>query len=148
MFAAVAVAAAIAAATAAGGAPPIVDPTVDELKARISAATAGDKAHLCVQIAQMQLAETSKLYAAADTEKAQPALTDVVAFSELARDYAIQSHKNQKQIEIAVRVMTRRLTDLMHSLPHEEQPPVHDAITRLQKVRDDLLIAMFPKGAK
>jgi hypothetical protein len=137
-----------AAAITTGSGLPGTDPTVDELKARLSSAAVADKTHLCIQIAQLQLTETNKLYAAADTEKAQPTLTDVVAFSELARDYAIQSHKNQKQTEIAVRVMTRKLTDLMHTLPHDEQPPVRDAITRLQRVRDDLLIAMFPKGAK
>jgi|SRR5579863_5818473 len=125
-----------------------VDPTIDELKAKLSSAGIGDKAHLCVQIAQMQLTEADKLYAVAQPEEAQPALIDVVAFSELARDYAIQSHKNQKQTEIAVRGMARKLTDLMHSLPRDEQPPIQDAIRRLQRVRDDLLTAMFPKGAK
>ena len=75
-------------------------------------------------------------------------MTDVVAYSELARDYAIQSHKYQKQSEIAVRTMTRKLTELMHSLGHDDQAPVQDAINRLQRVRDDLLMAMFPKGAK
>ncbi len=139
---------AVAAAMTARAALPATEPTVDDLKAKLSSANTGDKAHLCIQIAQLQLTETDKLYAAADTEKAQPALTDVVEFSEKARDYAIQSHKNQKQVEIAVRGMTRKLTDLMHSLPHGEQTAVHDAITRLQRVRDDLLIAMFPKGAK
>ena len=44
--------------------------------------------------------------------------------------------------------MTRRLNDLMRTLPKEDQPAVHDAITRLQRVRDDLLAAMFPKGVK
>jgi hypothetical protein len=138
----------IAGAMTSGIASPAADPTVDELKTRLSVASAGDKTHLCVQIAQLQLAETGRLYAIAETEKAQPALTDVVDFSEKARDYAIQSHKNQKQTEIAVRTMTRKLTDLMHSLPHDEQSPLRDAISRLQRVRDDLLIAMFPKGAK
>jgi hypothetical protein len=127
---------------------PATEPTVEDLKARLSSATVGDKAHLCLQIAQLQLTEANKLYQGEDPDKAQPALTDVVAFSELARDYAIQSHKNQKQTEIAVRGMARRLTDLMHSLPHDLQPPVKEAITRLQRVRDDLLFAMFPKGAK
>jgi 20S proteasome alpha/beta subunit len=75
-------------------------------------------------------------------------LADVVAYAELARDYSIQSHKYQKQTEIAARSMTRKLTDLLHSLGQQDQPPVRDAINRLQRVRDDLLIAMFPKGAR
>jgi len=75
-------------------------------------------------------------------------LTDVVAYSELARDYSIQSHKYQKQTEIAVRVMTRKLTEVMHALAHDDQAPVQDAINRLQRVSDDLLAAMFKKGTK
>jgi hypothetical protein len=122
--------------------------TVEELKARLSSTSIGDRPHLCVQIAQKQLVVADKLYAAAEVEKAQAALTDVVAFSELARDYAIQSHKYQKQSEIATRSMTRKLSEIMHSLARDEQAPVQDAINRLQRVRDDLLASMFPKGAK
>ena len=125
-----------------------VEPTVEELKSRVASASVGDRPHFCVQIAQKQLASADRLYAAADVEKAQAALMDVVAFSELARDYAIQSHKYQKQTEIAARSMSRKLTDLLHSLDHDDQAPVRDAINRLQRVRDDLLSAMFPKGAK
>lgn len=135
-------------ATLAASASPGNEPTLEELKARLSSTSIGDRPHLCVQIAEKQLAEADKLYAAAEVEKGQAALTDVVAFSELARDYAIQSHKYQKQTEIAARSMSRKLTDLLHSLGREEQVPVRDAINRLQRVRDDLLFAMFPKGAK
>jgi len=127
---------------------PGTEPTVEELKARLSSTSIGDRPHLCVQIAEQQLIAADKLYAAAEDEKAQTALTDVVAFSELARDYAVQSHKREKQTEIAVRGMIRKLTEIVHSLGQAEQSPVRDAINRLQHVRDDLLAAMFPKGAK
>jgi hypothetical protein len=124
------------------------EPTVEELKARVSSANIGEKAKLCVEIAEKQLAATDKLYAAYDMEKAQASLTDVVAFSELARDYSVQSHKHQKQIEISIRSMSRKLNDLLHVVGHEEQGPVKEAIKHLEHVRDDLLLAMFPKGAK
>jgi hypothetical protein len=123
-----------------------VEPTIDELKARVTSANAGDRPRLCVQIAQKQLTETSRLYAGTEDEKAQTALSDVVMYSELARDYAIQSHKYQKQTEIAVREMTRKLKEIMHTLGHDDQAPVQDAVKRLERVRDDLLMAMFPKG--
>jgi hypothetical protein len=124
------------------------EPTVEELKARVSSANVGEKAKICVEIAEKQLVATDKLYAADDMEKAQASLTDVVAFSELARDYSLQSHKHQKQTEIAIRSMTRKLHDLLHVVGHEEQGPVKEAIKHLEHVRDDLLAAMFPKGAK
>ena len=146
MWGAVALVVVLAGGTA--HAAPNNDPSVEQLKAKLSSTSVGDRPHLCVQIAQKQLAEADKQYAAADFEKGQAVLTDVVAYSELARDYAIQSHKYQKQAEIAVRTMARKLTELMHSLGHDDQAPVRDAVNRLQRVRDDLLMAMFPKGAK
>jgi hypothetical protein len=127
---------------------PANEPTIAELKARLASTRVGERPHLCVQIAQKRLEEVDKLYAAAEIEKGQAALGDVVTYSELARDYAIQSHKYQKQSEIAVRAMTRRLVELMHTLGHDDQAPVADAVNRLERVRDDLLRAMFPKGAK
>ena len=127
---------------------PSGEPTVEELKGRLTSASIGDRPHLCVQIAQKQLVEADKLYAASDVEKGEAALTDVVAYSELARDYSIQSRKHEKQTEIAARTMIRKLTDLVHSLAHDDQAPVRNAINRLERVRDDLLKAMFPKGAK
>ncbi len=123
-------------------------PTVDQLKARVASANVGERPHLCVEIAEKQLAEADKLYAASEVEKSQAALGDVVAYSELARDYAIQSHKYQKQSEIAVRTMTRRLTEMMHTVSNEDEAAVRNAINHLQRVRDDLLKAMFPKGSK
>jgi hypothetical protein len=127
---------------------PSTEPTIEELKARVANTSVADRPHLCLQIAQRQLAATDKFYAASDVEKAQATLTDVVAFSELARDYSIQSHKYQKQAEITVRTMARKLADIKHLVGHDDQEPIQDAINRLQRVRDDLLVAMFPKGAK
>lgn len=122
------------------------DATVEQLKSRLSTAGAGERAKLCVWIAEKQLAESDKLYAASEMEKAESALTDAVAYSELARDYSIQTHKHEKETELAVRAMTRRLNDLMHTLGREDQGAVHSALTRLERVRDDLLKAMFSKG--
>lgn len=134
--------------TVSTGAVPRDEPTVEGLKARISSANVGDKPHLCLQVAQLQLTESDKFYTAGDIEKAQAALTDVVAYSELARDYSIQSHKHQKQSEIAVRTMTRKLTEILHTLGQEDQAAVKDAVVRLNRVRDDLLASMFKKGVK
>jgi hypothetical protein len=127
---------------------PAADPLLDEMKAKLASTSTGDRPHLCVQIAEHQLAAADRLYTAAEVEQAQADLTDVVAYSELARDYAVQSHKYQKQAEIAVRSMARKLGDIKHLVAHDDQPPIQDAINRLERVRDDLLIAMFPKGKK
>jgi len=122
------------------------DPTIEELKDRLKSTSVGDRPRLCVQIAERQLDAANKSFAADESDKAKAALADVVAFSEFARDYAIQSHKHQKQTEIAVRTMIRKLNDLKHTVAHDDQAAIQDAIDRLQRVRDDLLLAMFPHG--
>jgi hypothetical protein len=122
------------------------DPSVSELKARISAASIKERTHLCLHIAELQMAAADKLYAADEMTQAQSALIDVVSYSELARDYAIQSRKYQKQTEIAIRGIARRLGELTHSMPHDYQAPLRDALSKLEHVRDDLLSAMFPQG--
>jgi hypothetical protein len=124
------------------------DLTVEELKIRVAGASVADRPPLCLQISERQLDVADKLYAEGDSDKAQAALGDVAEFSELARDYAIQSHKHEKQSEIAVRKMTRKLADLKHAVAHGEQEQVQNTIDRLQRVRDDLLAAMFPNGGK
>ena len=57
---------------------------------------------------------------------------------------SIQSRKHLKQTEIAVREMTRKLADIMQR-GDDDQPPVQAAIDRLERVRDELLLAMFPE---
>ena len=124
------------------------EPTADELKSRIANTVTADRPPLCIRIAEHQLQAADKLYAAGESGKAQASLTDVVAFSELARDYSIQSHKHEKQSEIAIRKMARKLGDLKHAVTREDQDAVQNAIDRLQRIRDDLLAAMFKKGTK
>jgi hypothetical protein len=123
-------------------------PALEELKARVPNASIADRPVLCIHISELQLDAADKFYVAGDSGQAQAALSDVVAFSELARDYSIQSHKHEKQSEIAIRRMARKLADMKHTVSHEDQAQVQTTVDRLQRIRDDLLAAMFPKGNK
>jgi hypothetical protein len=124
------------------------EPTVEELKDRVGKAAIGDRPPLCIRISELQLDATDRFYVADDDEKVRAALGDVVTYSEMARDYSIQSLKHEKQSEIAVRKMVRRLVDLKHTVSREDQEQIQNTIDRLQRVRDDLLAAMFAKGNK
>jgi hypothetical protein len=123
-------------------------PTIEELKARVANAGAVDRPPLCIHISERQLDSADRFFVAGDSEQAKAALADVVAYAELARDSAIQSHKHEKQSEIAIRKMARKLADLKHMVSHEDQEQVQNTVDRLQRIRDDLLLAMFPKGGK
>jgi hypothetical protein len=123
-------------------------PTLEELKERVAKASVADRPPLCVNISERQLSDADRLYVAGDSERAQAALADVAAYSEFARDYAVQSHKHEKQSEIAIRKMVRKLEDIKHAVAHDDQEQVQITIDRLQRVRDDLQAAMFQKGDK
>jgi len=124
------------------------EPTIEEMKIRLANAAVQDRPPLCIRISERQLAAYDRLYVAGDSEGAKAALEDVVAFAEQARDSAIQSRKHEKQCEIAIRKSARKLADIKHTVAHDDQAPVQDAINRLERIRDDLLLAMFPKGGK
>ncbi len=123
-------------------------PTIEELKERVAKARVADRPPLCLNISERQLSDADRFYVAGDSEKAQAALADVAAYSEFARDYAVQAHKHEKQSEIAIRKMVRKLEDIKHTVAHDDQEQVQITIDRLQRVRDDLQAAMFQKGDK
>jgi hypothetical protein len=122
--------------------------TVEELKARVADANVASRPALCIHISELQLDAADRFYTLGDSEQAKTVLGDGVAFSELARDYAIRSRKNEKQSEIAIRKMARKLGNMKHTVSQEDQAQVQMTIDRLQSIRDDLLAAMFPKGGK
>lgn len=122
-------------------------PTLEELKARVGNAAIAHRPPLCIHISELQLEAAGRFYTAGDSGQAKAALADVVAFAELARDYAIQARKHETQSEIAIRKMVRKLGDLKHTVSHDDQAEIESTIKRLERIRDDLQAAMFPKGA-
>lgn len=122
--------------------------SIDDLKQKVQSASTADRVPLCLQIGERQVAAATRFYVAGDIEQAKAALNDVVAFSEQARDYAIRSHKHEKKAEITIRKIARKLADFKHTVTHEDQEQVQSTIDRLDKIRDDLLVSMFPKVGK
>jgi hypothetical protein len=124
------------------------DETVDELKARFESARPEDRAALGIRIAQHQLRTADNLYRNGNIDQANAAVDDIVTYSEKARDAATQTKKHLKNIEIDARKMAEKLRDIKRTLAFEDQPPVEQAIRRLEDVRTTLLQEMFAKDNK
>jgi hypothetical protein len=124
------------------------DETVDELKARFESARLEDRAELAIRIAQHQLRNADKLYGEGNIEQGRAAVDDIVTYSEKARDAAAQTKKRLKNIEIDARKMAEKLRDIKRTLAFEDQPPLEQAIRRLEDVRTTLLQEMFAKDNK
>jgi hypothetical protein len=124
------------------------DETVDELKAHFERARPEDRPELGIRIAQHQLRNADKLYVEGKVEQAREAVEDIVTYSEKARDAATQTQKRLKNVEIDARKIADKLRDIKRTLALEDQPPVEQAIRRLEEVRTVLLKEMFAKKEK
>ncbi|HMH08537.1 MAG TPA: hypothetical protein VK579_17820 [Terriglobales bacterium] len=119
--------------------------SLEQLIARAESAPPGDRPGLYIQIARQQAESADKLYQAGDSEAGNTALINVVTYSEKASDAASRSGKKLKDTEIALRKMAEKFRDVKHNVPFDDQAPIQQAIDRLEKMRTDLLSAMFGK---
>jgi len=124
------------------------DESVDELKARVEGARLEDRPELCMRVAQHQLRVADKLYTDGQIDQAHAAVDDIVTYSEKARDAALQTKKRLKNVEIDVRKIADKLRDIKRTLAFDDQPPVDQAIRRLEDIRTTLLKEMFAKENK
>jgi hypothetical protein len=124
------------------------DETVDELKARFEKVRAEDRPQLGMKIAEHQLHDADRLYNEGKVDEARSTVEDVVTYSEKARDAATQTKKHLKEVEIDARKMAEKLRDIKRNLNFDDQPPVKEAIDRLEAVRTTLLDEMFAKDDK
>lgn len=118
--------------------------SIDELKERLKNATRpDDRAKLAIQIAEGQTDAADKLFKQGKFDEGQKAVAEVASFAQQAHDSAIVTGHRLKDIEISVRKMAYRLTDMKRQLTFDEQAPVQAAIDHLQNIRTDLLNHMF-----
>ncbi len=122
--------------------------TAAELKARLESARPEERPELCIRIARQQLRDADKLYSDGKIDQARDAVDDIVTYSEKARDAATQTKKHLKNVEIDVRKIAEKLRDIKRTLVFEDQPPVEQAIRRLEDIRTTLLKEMFAKEKK
>lgn len=126
-------------------APADKEENLEQLIARAESARPEDRPGLDIKIARLKAEAADKFYEAGNTEAGASAVADVVTYSGKATDAALSSGKNLKVTEIALRKMAERFRDLKRNLAFEDQPPVQQAIDRMEKMRTDLLSAMFGK---
>lgn len=122
--------------------------SIEQLKARVDAASPDEKVKVSLEIAERQVAAADKAFTDGNVEAAHAAVEDVAVYSEKARDAAVASGRRVKDAEIAARKMARRLDDIKRTVSFEDQPAIEKAVKRLDDVRTDLLSHMFGKDKK
>jgi hypothetical protein len=121
------------------------DETLDQLIARAESARAEDRPALYLEIARQKAEAADKLYKAGSTEAGNATLIEVVTFSKKATDASIATGKRLKNTEIALRKVAEKFRDLKRTVAFEDQAPIQQTMDELEKMRTDLLSAMFGK---
>lgn len=117
--------------------------TVEQLRARAESAKPADQVKLYLEIADQQLKFADGYFGQGDIVRGKATVDDLVMACEKAGAAARASRKHEKQTEIRVRDVERRLEAIRQNISFEDRPALKDAIARLDKVRSDLLLAMF-----
>jgi hypothetical protein len=117
--------------------------SLDQLMAKADAASAGDQADLCMQVADRELKLALDAYKANKPDQGHTALDQIVKYSDKARSAAIQSGKKLKHTEIKIRNISKRLRDLRANAEPDDQTVIQAAIDKLESFRTALLNSMF-----
>ena len=125
------------------------DETLDQLIARAESARAPDRPALYIEIARQKAEAVDQLYIDGNAEAANAGLREVVDYSRKATNASIDTGKRLKNTEIALRKMAEKFHDIKRTVAFDDQAPIQQSIDELEKMRTELLAAMFGrKGNK
>ena len=130
-------------AAAALGSPARQQESVEQLMAKADAASAGQQADLCLEVAERETKLTIEAYKAGKVEEGRASLQQIVKYSDKAHSAAIQSGKRLKHTEIKMRQITGHLRDLKFNLDADDQPMVQAVVDKLEEFRTQILKSMF-----
>lgn len=117
--------------------------SLEELRARLAKAKLSDQPKIYTEIAEREMDGIYQLYQSGDTEKAQASVAELVDDCDKAVETSIRAHKHMKRVEIALRKISDRLSDISRGIEFEHRPPFKSAIDRIEQGRSKLLNAMF-----
>jgi hypothetical protein len=114
-----------------------------QLMAKADAASAGEQADLCMQVAERELKLTIDSYKANKPEDGRVSLQQIVKYADKAHFAAMHSGKKLKPTEIKVRRIASHLRDLKFNVDADDQPLVQAAVDKLEDFRTEILKSMF-----
>lgn len=122
--------------------------TLEDLRKRADAAKPEDKPTLYADLARRELDLADSLLNSGKGGEGMAYLEESVNDAIKAGDASVESRHRQKETEIAVRKMIKTMKDLQHVVSFDDGQVIAQGINRLEKVRTDLLAAMFTKEKK
>jgi predicted HTH domain antitoxin len=117
--------------------------TLPQLMARADAASSGQQADLCMEVAEREVKVAIEAYKANKIDEGRDSFQQIVKYADKGHSAAIQSGKRLKHTEIKLRQIALRLRDLKSNLEVDDQPLAQATVDKLEDFRTEILKDMF-----
>jgi predicted HTH domain antitoxin len=111
--------------------------------AKADAASSGQQADLCMEVAEREVKLAIDAYKVNKIEEGRDSLQQIVKYADKGRAAALQSGKRLKHTEIKLRQVALRLRDLKFNVDADDQPLVQASEDKLEDFRTEILKSMF-----
>lgn len=120
----------------------------ERLKAAAETTTGEACTEVCLDAAKKLTELSNQNFTDGQVDAAQANMRDAGKYAEKAGQESIKSRKRQKQTEINLRRLTKRMKDIVQTLNFEDRPPIEKIISGVETVRSELLSNMFGNPKK
>jgi hypothetical protein len=121
---------------------------VEKTREKAEKSSTSDCAKVCFEAARQLIEASNQLYNGGDAEGGLKLMNDAVRYAKRGTDSSIESRKNEKNAEIALRKMAKRMHEVGQSLALDDRPPVFKAEDSMNDLRDQMLSALFGNPKK
>jgi hypothetical protein len=133
--------------------PPVKQPDpaithIEELKSKAERKGDADRGRIYADIAHELVELANNQFTNGEPDKGQASIKDAVSFAEKATASASEKGHKIKDAEITLRETARRIEEVRRTLAVDDQPPLKEAVERLETLRKQLLQKMFGDDKK
>lgn len=120
----------------------------DKAVAKAQAANPKDCTKDCLDAARKLVDLADQYFTAGNVTDARAAMDQAGQFALKAGRDSIDTKKRRKDVEIGLRKLQRRISEIEESLNFDDRAPVHKIVTSISKTRSDILMSMFDMPKK
>ncbi|HUO60107.1 MAG TPA: hypothetical protein VMU24_05520 [Candidatus Acidoferrales bacterium] len=103
----------------------------------------GDCARYSIALALRLVEVGDRQYADGKVGEAEQIIRQTGHYAERGARCSLESHKHEKDTEINLRKLSKRLNEVERTLAFEDRPLVHEQAENIDRLREKLLTAMF-----
>lgn len=120
----------------------------DKAVAKAQAANPKDCTKDCLEAARKLVDLADQYFTAGNAKDAHTTMDQAGQFALKAGRDSIDTKKRRKDVEIGLRKLQRRISEIEETLNFDDRAPVHNIVTSISKTRSDILMSMFDMPKK